>query len=169
MTIYAKVQLDTNEPDLRDRVYFELTTASDTENHTPPPVDGVSFFTIPYLISDCTEPDTSHHKQVASQHILDMQMVYALRHAAQSEKSPAVKAALLCLATVIHNYSLRGQKQAAATAHEMATYLAKHHTSRPYRAAFQKACAHLQDAIAQFSQGLRYESDLMYGKVVDDP
>ena len=169
MTIYAKVQLDTNEPDLRDRVHFELTTAPDTESHTPPPVDGVSFFTIPCLISDCTGPDTSHHKQVASQHILDMQMVYALRHAAQSEKSPAVKAALLCLATVIHNYSLSGQKQVTAASYEMATYLAKHHTSRPYRAAFQKACAHLQDAITQFSQGLRYESDPLYGNGVDEP
>lgn len=169
MTIYAKVQLDTNEPDLRDRVHFELTTAPDTKNHTPPPVDGVSFFMIACPISDSAELGTPHHERADSLDILDMQMVYALRHAAQSEKSPAVKAALLCLATVLHNYSLSGQKQATAASYEMATYLAKHHTSRPYRAAFQKACAHLQDAITQFSQGLRYESDPLYGKGVDEP
>lgn len=169
MTIYAKVQLDTNEPDLRDRVYFELTTASDTENHTPPPVDGVSFFMIACPISDSAELGTPHHERAESLDILDMQMVYALRHAAQSEKSPTGKAALLCLATVIHNYSLRGQKQAAAKAHEMTTYLATHHISRPYRTAFQKACVLLQDAITQFAQGVRYEADPLYGEVVDDP
>lgn len=131
MTVYARLWLDSDEPDIRDRMYFEL--------HRSPPAEAKGTRAMQLSVAETSPTIQPMVKQPMDAHTHEAQLVCALREAAAQTRKAEEISALRALATVLENMTRYRLPNRVDTVCEMAAYLAAHHVSRPYRSAFEKA------------------------------